>query len=387
MYYFSSSKIIRSGARIMKIGVPKEIKVEEYRVGLTPDSVRQFVAHGHKVLVETQAGIGLNCSDENYHSAGAQIADHSEKVFAESDLIIKVKEPQKSERMMLRENQILYTFLHLAPDPVQTKDLIASGAICLAYETVTDNNNQLPLLTPMSQVAGRLSIQAGARCLEKEMGGKGVLLGGVPGVLPAKVTVIGGGTVGENAIVIALGLGADVTVLDSNVNTLARLEQRYAPGLKTVYSSIASLEYHVINSDLVIGAVLVAGAEAPKLVSMDMVKAMKKGSVLVDVAIDQGGCFETSKPTTHSDPTYLINGIVHYCVANMPGAVPCTSTYALNNVTVPFGISIADRGHKVALLEDPHLRNGLNIYKGHITHQAVADSLGSNYVEATTLLA
>jgi len=370
----------------VKVGIPKEIKIEEYRVGLTPDSVRQFVDHGHEVLVETNAGVGLNCSDEDYRKAGAEIANNPREIFNEANLIIKVKEPQQIERKMLRENQILYTFLHLAPDPDQTADLIASGAICIAYETVTNDDNQLPLLTPMSQVAGRLSIQAGAKCLEKEAGGKGILLGGVPGVLPAKVTVIGGGTVGENAIVMALGLGANVTVIDNNVETLAQLAQLYAPALKTAYSSQTSLEHHVINSDLVIGAVLVAGAEAPKLVSADMIKKMKKGSVLVDVAIDQGGCFETSRPTTHSDPTYVIDGIVHYCVANMPGAVPCTSTYALNNVTTPFGISIAEKGHKLALLEDPHLRNGLNVYKGHITNQAVANSLGYDYVEATTLL-
>ena len=371
---------------MMKIGVPKEIKIEEYRVGLTPDSIRYFVNHGHTVLVETCAGSGLNYSDEDYLDAGAKIADYAEKIFSECDLIIKVKEPQKTERMMLRENQILYTFLHLAPDPSQTSDLIASGATCIAYETVTDNHNQLPLLTPMSQVAGRLSVQAGARCLEKEMGGKGVLLGGVPGVPPAKVTVIGGGVVGENAIVMAIGLGADVTVLDNNVNTLALLEQRYAPALKTVYSSTEALKNNVINSDLVIGAVLVAGAEAPKLVSADMVKSMKKGSVLVDVAIDQGGCFETSKPTTHIDPTFLVDGIVHYCVANMPGAVPCTSTHALNNVTVPYGISIADKGIEVALAEDPHLRKGLNICRGHITHEAVANALEADYVDPMTLL-
>ena len=370
----------------MQIGVPKESKVEEYRVGLTPDSVRQFVDHGHKVLVETQAGNGLSFIDDDYRAAGGQIASNSQEIFDSADMIIKVKEPQKVEREMLRANQILYTFLHLAPDPVQTKDLIKSRAICIAYETVTNNFNQLPLLTPMSQVAGRLSIQAGARCLEKSEGGRGILLGGVPGVLPAKVTIIGGGMVGENAAVMALGLGADVTVIDKSIETLNRLERQYAPALKTVYSSKASLDYHVTNSDLVIGAVLIAGAAAPKLVSAKMLKRMKKGSVLVDVAIDQGGCFETSKPTTHSDPTYIIDDIVHYCVANMPGAVPYTSTQALNNVTVPYGISIANKGYKQALLEDPHLRNGLNICKSHITNQAVATSLGYKYVEPTTLL-
>ena len=373
------------GVEIMKIGVPKEVKIEEYRVGLTPDSVRYFVDQGHTVYVETHAGSGLNCSNDDYFQAGAKIVDYAEKIFSDCDLIIKVKEPQKKERLMLRTNQILFTFLHLAPDPIQTRDLIDSGATCVAYETVTDRHHRLPLLTPMSQVAGRLSVQAGARCLEKERGGKGVLLGGVPGVARAKVTVIGGGVVGENAIVMALGMGADVTVLDQNVNTLAFLEQRYAPGLKTIYSSKESLEYNVINSDLVIGAVLIAGAEAPKLISTKMVKSMEIGSVLVDVAIDQGGCFETSKPTSHINPTFVVDGIVHYCVANMPGAVPCTSTYALNNVTVPFGICIADKGLEIALAEDIHLRNGLNIYKGHVTNKAVADALGTNYVDPVTL--
>ena len=370
----------------MLIGVPKEIKVEEYRVGVTPDGARQYVAHGHKVLIQTQAGAGLGCSDDDYLAVGAEIADTAEQIFDQAEMIIKVKEPQEAERKMLKADQVLFTYLHLAPDPDQTNDLIESGAICIAYETVTSKNHGLPLLTPMSQVAGRLSIQAGARCLEKEVGGRGVLLGGVPGVASAKVTVLGGGVVGEHAIIMALGLGADVTVLDTNVEVLERLELRYGPALKTVFSTIAALENHVINSDLVIGAVLVAGAEAPKLVTKAMVNAMRKGSVLVDVAIDQGGCFETSKATTHADPTYIIDGVVHYCVANMPGAVPCTSTYALNNVTNPFGIALADKGHKQALLDDPHLCNGLNIYKGQVTNQAVAEALGHTFVDPISAL-
>jgi alanine dehydrogenase len=370
----------------MQIGVPKEIKVEEYRVGLTPDSVRQYVAHGHDVLVETCAGEGLGCSDDDYRTAGALIADHPDQVFKNSKMIIKVKEPQAIERQMLQQDQILFTYLHLAPDPDQTEDLINSGAVCLAYETVTDVNGRLPLLTPMSQVAGRLSVQAGARCLEKEMGGRGVLLGGVPGVPPAKVTVIGGGVVGEHAIIMALGLGADVTVLDTSVDALSRLETRYSPALKTIYSSISALEEFVGGSDLVIGSVLIPGAEAPKLVSKNMVKTMKSGSVLVDVAIDQGGCFETSKATTHKNPIYVVDDVVHYCVANMPGAVPCTSTYALNNVTTPFGLAIADKGWREALRDDENLRNGLNVCAGHITNRAVADALNYEYVDAALVL-
>jgi alanine dehydrogenase len=370
----------------MLIGIPKKIKVEEYRVGLTPDSVRQYVSHGHKVLVEKEAGIGLGCSNEDYTKAGAQIADSAAEIFAEADMIVKVKEPQPAERAMLRQDQILFTYLHLAPDPDQTNDLLKSGAICIAYETVTNQHGHLPLLAPMSQVAGRLSIQAGARCLEKEMGGRGVLLGGVPGVAPAKVTVVGGGVVGEHAIIMALGLGADVTVLDNNVETLERLEIRYGVALKTVFSTPTATEDHVVASDLVIGAVLVAGAEAPKLVSADMVKQMQTGSVLVDVAIDQGGCFETSKATTHKDPTYVIDGVVHYCVANMPGAVPCTSTHALNNVTTPFGLAIAGKGWQQALSDDPHLRDGLNIFDGQITNEAVANALNQSYVEPASIL-
>ena len=370
----------------MLIGIPKEIKVEEYRVGLTPDSVRQYVSHGHKVLIQKNAGIGLGCSDEHYVKAGAQITDEASNIFGEADMIIKVKEPQPEERAMLRLGQILFTYLHLAPDPDQTSDLLKSGAICIAYETVTNQHGHLPLLAPMSQVAGRLSIQAGARCLEKERGGRGILLGGVPGVAPAKVSVIGGGVVGEHAIIMALGLGAEVTVLDNNVETLERLDIRYGVGLKTVYSSPTAIEDYVAGSDLVIGAVLVAGAEAPKLVSAELVAQMQKGSLLVDVAIDQGGCFETSKATTHKDPTFLIDGVVHYCVANMPGAVPCTSTFALNNVTTPFGLSIADQGWQEALKNDPHLRNGLNVSEGQITNEAVAAALNQTFVEPKMVL-
>lgn len=370
----------------MLIGVPKEIKPEEYRVGLTPESVGQFTAHDHTVVVESSAGSGLGRSDDDYRAAGARIVDSASDVFADAEMIVKVKEPQKVERDMLQPGQILFTYLHLAPDPEQTKDLVESDTVCIAYETVTDTEGRLPLLTPMSQVAGRLSIQAGARSLEKEAGGRGILLGGVPGIMPAKVTIIGGGVVGEHAAIMALGLGADVTVLDRSADVLERLSLRYGPALKTVYSTPSALEAQVIASDLVIGAVLVAGAAAPKLVTVDMIKQMKDGSVLVDVAIDQGGCFETSKATTHNDPTYIVDGVVHYCVANMPGAVPCTSTYALNNVTTPMGLALADKGYKTALDDDPHLRNGLNVYRGKITNKAVADAQNHAFVDALTAL-
>ena len=371
----------------MLIGVPKEIKVHEYRVGLTPDSVREFVSHGHRVLVETHAGAGIGCSDEVYRAAGAQIAATPVEIFSQADLIVKVKEPQAVERQMLRPGQILFTYLHLAPDPDQTRDLVKSGAICIAYETVTDGQGGLPLLAPMSQVAGRLSIQAGAAALERAKGGRGILLGGVPGVAPAKVVVIGGGVVGENAIYMALGMAADVTVLDRNVGVLARLAQRFGAALKTVYSTKASLEDYVLQADLVVGGVLVAGAEAPKLVTRDMVRRMKPGAVLVDVAIDQGGCFETSHATTHAEPTYTVDGVVHYCVANMPGAVPNTSTYALNNVTLPYALALADKGYKKALLDNPNFLEGLNVCRGKVTYQAVAEDLGYEYVEPRVALA
>lgn len=370
----------------MRIGVPKEIKVHEYRVGLTPDSAREFVAHGHDVLVETNAGAGIFCSDEDYRAVGAQIAADASEVFDKSGMIVKVKEPQAPERKMLRDGQLLFTYLHLAPDPDQTRELVDSGAVCVAYETVTNGHGGLPLLAPMSQVAGRLSIQAGAYALEKAHGGKGILLGGVPGVAPAKVVVIGGGVVGENAIMMALGMGADVTVLDRNVDVLGHLAGRFGSALKTVYSNWASLEQYVLDADLVVGGVLVVGAEAPKLVTADMVRRMKPGSVLADVAIDQGGCFETSRPTTHAEPTYIVDDVVHYCVANMPGATPSTSTYALNNVTLPYGLALADKGYKAALLDNPNFREGLNICKGKVTYKAVAEDLDYDYVDPLSAL-
>ena len=370
----------------MLIGVPKEIKVHEYRVGLTPDSVREFVSHSHRVLVETNAGIGIGSSDDDYRAAGAGIAPTASDIFAKADMIVKVKEPQAVERQMLRPGQVLFTYLHLAPDPDQTRDLVNSGAICIAYETVTDGRGGLPLLAPMSQVAGRLSIQAGAVALERAKGGRGILLGGVPGVAPAKVVVIGGGVVGENAIYMALGMAADVTVLDRNVSVLARLARRFGAALKTVYSTRAALEEYVLQADLVVGGVLVAGAEAPKLVTRDLVRRMKPGAVLVDVAIDQGGCFETSHPTTHAEPTYVVDGVVHYCVANMPGAVPNTSTYALNNVTLPYALALADKGYKKALLDNPNFLEGLNVCQGKVTYKAVADELGYEYVDPRVAL-
>ena len=370
----------------MRVGVPKEIKVHEYRVGLTPDSVREFTAHGHQVLVETGAGAGIGRSDEDYRAVGAEIAVTAAEVFAETELIVKVKEPQAVERQMLRPEQILFTYLHLAPDPEQAQDLVNSGAVCIAYETVTDGHGGLPLLAPMSRVAGRLSIQAGASALERAKGGRGILLGGVPGVAPAKVVVIGGGTVGENAIDIALGMGAEVSVLDRDVNVLVRLARNFGAALKTVYSTRSSLEEYVLQADLDIGGVLIAGAEAPKLVSRDMVRRMKPGAVLVDVAIDQGGCFETSHPTTHADPIYILDGVVHYCVANMPGAVPYTSTYALNNVTLPYALALADQGYKKALLGDAHFLEGLNVCRGKVTYKAVAEDLGYAYVDPRTAL-
>lgn len=370
----------------MRIGVPKEIKNHEYRVGLTPDSAREMVAHGHEVWVETNAGAGIGADDTAYVEAGAKVLATAAEVFDVAQMIIKVKEPQAVERAMLRPDHILFTYLHLAPDVDQTADLVKSGATCIAYETVLGANGALPLLAPMSQVAGRLSVIAGAKALEKEHGGSGILIGGVPGVAPAKVVVIGGGVVGAHAITMALGLGADVTVFDRNVTVLANLSQTYGSALKTVYSTTAALEQAVLEADMVIGAVLVAGAAAPRLVTADMVSRMKPGSVLVDVAIDQGGCFETSKATTHSDPTYIVDEVVHYCVANMPGAVPRTSTYALNNVTLPFALALADKGATKALLEDPMFLPGLNVYQGKVTCEAVAVALGYAYVDPTVAL-
>ena len=371
----------------MLIGVPKEIKVHEYRVGLTPDSVREFGVHGHTVVVETGAGAGIGRSDDDYRTAGAEIVGDAKAVFDRAEMIVKVKEPQASERRMLRDGQILFTYLHLAADQEQCRDLVASGATCIAYETVTDGKGGLPLLAPMSQVAGRLSIQAGAHCLERAHGGEGILLGGVPGVAPAKVLVIGGGVVGANAIMMALGMGADVTVLDRNVDVLRGLARQFGPALKTVYSTQAALAEHVLGADMVIGAVLVVGAEAPKLVTAEMVTRMRPGSVLVDVAIDQGGCFATSRPTTHAEPTYVVDGVVHYCVANMPGAVPRTSTYALNNVTLPYALALAARGPRTALLDNPNFLQGLNVCRGKVTYKAVADDLGYEFVDPAEALA
>ena len=370
----------------MRIGTPKEIKNHEYRVGLTPESVAELVGHGHEVLVETKAGSGIGAEDEAYADAGGKIVGTAEEVFAQSDMVVKVKEPQANERKMLRSGQILYTYLHLAPDPEQTKDLVDSGAICIAYETVTDETGGLPLLKPMSQVAGRMSIQAGATALEKSHGGRGVLLGGVPGVMPGKVVVIGGGVVGFNAAQMAVGLGADVTILDRDPAVLERLGMYFQSQAKTRFSNRVNLADSVSFADLVIGAVLIPGAAAPKLVTKDMLKTMKPGAVLVDVAIDQGGCFETSKPTTHEDPIYMVDGIVHYCVANMPGGVARTSTYALNNVTLPHALRIADHGWIEALERDPHLRNGLNVSAGQVTCEPVARDLGYAYVPAEEAL-
>lgn len=371
----------------MHVGVPKETKTHENRVGLTPESVAELTRRGHRVTVETNAGQGISKTDDDYRSAGAEISGNAAAIFADAEMIVKVKEPQAAERRMLREGQIIFTYLHLAPDAEQTRDLVDSGAICIAYETVTGADGRgLPLLTPMSQVAGRLSIQAGAHAMEWINGGRGLLLGGVPGVRPAKVTVIGGGVVGENAIQMAIGLGADISVLDRDVTVLDRLSHRYGPALTTLYSTAAALEEEVLSADLVIGAVLVAGAEAPKLVTADMVRRMKARAVMVDVAIDQGGCFETSRATTHVEPTYVVDDVVHYCVANMPSAVPGTSTYALNNVTLPYALALADKGYADALLSIPGFLPGLNVYRGQVTCQAVAEELGYGHADARKVL-
>jgi alanine dehydrogenase len=357
----------------MRIGVPKEIKVLENRVGLTPGSVRELVHHGHAVVVEHDAGVGIGMQDVDYTREGATIAATAAEIYRSVDMIVKVKEPQPVERKMLRAGQILFTYLHLAPDPEQTLDLVASNAVCIAYETVTSPSGGLPLLAPMSEVAGRMSVQAGAHFLEEANGGKGILLGGVPGVDPAKVVILGGGVVGTHAIHIALGMGADVWVLDRSVDALRRLWTQFGRPLNTVFSTHDAIERHVINADLVIGGVLIPGASAPKLVSREMIAKMQPGSVVVDVAIDQGGCFETSRPTTHAEPTYVVDGVVHYCVANMPGGVPRTSTFALNNATLPFVVAIADKGWKRALAEDPHLLQGLNVAFGKVTCAPVAE--------------
>ena len=370
----------------MRIGVPKEIKNHEYRVGLVPSSVQELVHHGHEVLIEAGAGLGAGLSDADYVAAGARIVEGPDAIFAQADMIVKVKEPLAVERKKLRKGQILFTYLHLAPDAEQTHDLIASGAVCIAYETVTAANGALPLLTPMSEVAGRLAPQVGAHSLEKAQGGRGVLLGGVPGVPAAEVVILGGGVSGTHAATIAVGMGAKVTVVDRSADALKRLATQFGTSISTVFSTRSAIEELVRRPDLLIGTVLVPGAAAPKLVTHDMVRTMKPGSVIVDVAIDQGGCVETSKATTHSDPTYVVDGVVHYCVANMPGAVARTSTFALNSVTLPFTLALANKGWQKALADDAHLRNGLNVIDGKVVCEPVAQAHGLPYVTAETAL-
>ncbi len=370
----------------MLIGVPKEIKNHEYRIGLTPAGVKELVMNGHQVMVENNGGAAIGFENDQYVAAGASIIDSAEEIFAKAEMIIKVKEPQPNECRMLRPGQLLFTYLHLAPDPQQTELLVASGCTAIAYETVTDPRGGLPLLAPMSEVAGRMSIQAGAHHLEKAQGGLGALLGGVPGVAPAKVLVIGGGVVGTQAARMAVGMGADVTILDRSLPRLRQLDTEFDGRLRTVYSTADAVEQYAIEADLVVGAVLIPGAAAPKLLTRDIIGRMKKGAVLVDVAIDQGGCFETSKATTHQEPTYVVDDVVHYCVANMPGGVARTSTIALTNATLPFAVALANKGVKQALWDDEHLMNGLNVHAGKITYKAVADVLGYSFVEPKTAL-
>ncbi|RXH03465.1 alanine dehydrogenase [Bradyrhizobium vignae] len=359
----------------MKVGGPKEIKVHEYRVGLTPGAVREYVAAGHSVMIETNAGAGIGATDDDYRNAGGTILTSAAEVFASSEMIVKVKEPQPSEWCQLRENQILFTYLHLAPDLDQAKGLLKSGCTAIAYETVTDAHGGLPLLAPMSEVAGRLAIEAAGSALKRSAGGRGLLIGGVPGVQPARIVVIGGGVVGTHAARMAVGLGAEVTIIDRSILRLRELDELFEGRVRTRFSTLDSVEEEVFAADVVIGAVLVPGASAPKLVRRSMLSSMRKRAVLVDVAIDQGGCFETSHPTTHAEPTYEMDGIIHYCVANMPGAVPLTSSQALNNATLPFGLALANKGFS-AVLENPHLRTGLNVHRGRLTYKAVAESLG-----------
>jgi alanine dehydrogenase len=365
----------------LRLCVPREIKTHEYRVGLTPTSVRELIAHGHEVVIEPGAGAGIGAADAAYEKAGGRLGDPWS-----AELVVKVKEPQPAERAKLREGQVLFAYLHLAPDPAQAKDLIDSKAVCIAYETVTRPGGGLPLLAPMSEVAGRMAVHVGATCLEKERGGMGILLGGVPGVPPAKITLLGAGVAGSNAARLAVGSGARVYALDRSIEALRRIEAQFGARVVTVYSSRDAIEQHVLSADLVIGAVLIPGGAAPRLVSRQMVRDMKKGAAVVDIAIDQGGCFETSRPTTHADPVYVVDEVVHYCVTNMPGAVPRTSTYALNNATLPFVLALADKGWKKALAEDLHLRAGLNIAEGAIAHAQVAAALQRPHVEAETLL-
>ena len=370
----------------MIIGVPKEIKIEEYRVGLTPYNAHELIRNGHTVLVEHNAAIGIGFKDHHYTDLGVEVLDSAAEIYARADLIVKVKEPQPAEYNLIRKGQVLFTYLHLAPDLKQTEALLKSGCVAIAYETVTDKHGGLPLLTPMSQVAGRLAVQVGAHCLEKSQGGSGVLLGGVPGVHPGRVVVIGGGVVGTNAIRMAMGKETQVIVLDKSLYRLQELDFEFGGRLNTLYASVSNIEESVIGADLVIGAVLLPGEAAPRVVTREMLKKMRAGSVVVDVAIDQGGCMETSRATTHTNPTYVEEGVVHYCVSNMPGAVPRTATLALNNATVPFVIDLANKGYKKALLEDPHLMNGLNICLGHLTHAGVAKDLGKTYTPAVEAL-
>ena len=362
----------------MRVGVPKEIKTHEYRVGLTPGAVREYVHAGHDVVIETKLGAGIGADDEVYRKAGAAVAKTAAEIFATCDMIVKVKEPQPVEWVQLREGQILFTYLHLAPDPEQAKGLLASGCTAVAYETVTDARGGLPLLAPMSEVAGRLSIEAAGEALKRHAGGRGLLIGGVPGVPPARVVVMGGGVVGTHAGRIAAGFGAEVTVLDRSLPRLRELDELFQGRVRTRFSTFEAVEEEAFAADVVIGAVLVAGASAPKLITRGMLKSMKRGAVIVDVAIDQGGCFETSHPTTHADPTYVVDDVIHYCVANMPGAVPLTSSQALNNATLPFGLALANKGF-AAVKADPHLRDGVNVHRGRVTHRAVAESLGLPY--------
>lgn len=370
----------------MRVGCSREIKNHEYRVGLTPGSVCEYVAHGHEVVVETGAGTGIGADDAAYLAAGARIAASAAEVFAASDMIVKVKEPQPQEWAQFREGQILYTYLHLAPDPEQTRGLVESGVTAIAYETVTDERGGLPLLAPMSEVAGRLAIQAGATALQKANGGRGVLLGGVPGVAPGRVAVLGGGVVGLNAARMAVGLGAEVAIVDRSLPRLRQLDDIFGGRVRTRYATAEAIEEECLAADVVVGAVLIPGAAAPKLVGREMLSRMRNGTVLVDVAIDQGGCFETSRPTTHAEPTYVVDGVIHYCVANMPGAVPVTSAHALNNATLRYGLMLADRGLR-ALADDPHLMDGLNVHRGRITNRAVAEALGYEAVAPSAALA
>lgn len=370
----------------MLIGVPKEIKNFEYRVGLVPSSVRELIENGHQVVIQKGAGEKIGFVDDLYKNVGARIADTAEEVFQTADMIIKVKEPQPNECKMLRENQVLFTYLHLAPDPEQAKLLQASGCVAIAYETVTSNSGGLPLLAPMSEVAGRMAIQAGATSLEIKNGGRGMLLGGVPGVVPAKVVVLGGGVVGTNSVRVAMGMGANVVVIDKSLERLYHLDLQFGSKINTIFSTTDAIEEHVGSADLVVGAVLIPGASAPRLVTKKMLSLMQPGSVIVDVSIDQGGCFETAKPTTHENPTYVVDGVVHYCVANMPGAVPRTSTVALNNATLPFALALANLGYKEAMRRNPHLMNGLNVANGKITYKAVSEALNQTYTPAQEMI-